>query len=57
MTTSPARQTGPETPTIECEACLGTGVVWGDDEHDWVDCNLCSGTGREPSTVQPREPK
>lgn len=59
---TPERKT--ETGTIRCEACRGQGwyfdiVLSADPSQEYElahrDCWLCSGTGREPSSVQPRQ--
>ena len=47
-----------DAPTIECECCKGRGSAiimrLSDGEDLYGMCPLCSGTGREPSTVTPR---
>ena len=57
----PARQTGPETPTIKCEACQGFGTiitdVYGPMMFREIECPLCLGSGKERADVTPREPK
>lgn len=47
-----------EGPTILCEACQGRGGHQGVERSiatEWFKCDLCLGTGREPSDVTSRK--